>query len=249
MDLVRRALLDLQRQPKLLAMYVLAHFLLFVALRAGERLVGMGVDPASAPEWYPAFNLAKQFAMAAIVSAVQAVVFARLGKAIDRPLWKCASDQEALRRFFVLWFVVNLVGITTEQFVVNAQPSGDEGLIALSTLLYFTAHLFLFPLAVCIMFFGRLDWARIPEALAPFGRQLRLAAIAILLQLFVFSLSTATAGLLLLLLGKEGLDAAIFSPALAIVPLAALECLIFVLMWRVCMADRDSHLYEDPYEF
>lgn len=249
MELVRRALLDLRRQPKLLAVYVLAHFLLIVALRAGERLVGMGVDPASAPEWYPAFNLAKQFAMAAIVAAVQAIVFARLGKAIDRPLWKCASDQEALQRFFVLWFVVNLIGITTQQFLANAQPTGDQGLMALSTLLYLAAYLLLTPLATCIMYFGRLDWARIPEALAPFGRQLKLAASALLLQLLAFALNDVAAGVLLLVLGKDGLDAAIVAPALAITLPAALECLVFVVVWRVCMTDRDSHLYDDPYEF
>ncbi|NJL73375.1 MAG: hypothetical protein HC888_18505 [Candidatus Competibacteraceae bacterium] len=64
MEIVRRALLDLRRQPKLLAVYALAHFLLILVFRAGERLLGMGIDPAAAPEWYPAFNLGKQFAMA-----------------------------------------------------------------------------------------------------------------------------------------------------------------------------------------
>ncbi|NJL73376.1 MAG: hypothetical protein HC888_18510 [Candidatus Competibacteraceae bacterium] len=133
--------------------------------------------------------------------------------------------------------------------MVNAQPSGDEGRIALSMLLYLAAYLLLTPLAACIMYFGHLDWARLPEALAPMGRQLRLTASAILLQLLAFGLNDAAAGFLLLALGKDGLDAAIVAPALAITLPAAVECLVFVVVWRVCMTDRDSHMYDDPYEF
>lgn len=233
----------------LLLAYIGAHILLTIAVRALEHALGANVDPALAPSWYPAYNLGRQFVCAAIIAAVQAVLFARLGKAIDRPLWKCTGDAEALRRFFTLWFVINLIGVTMEQCAINAQNSGDEALQGLVALLYIPAYLLLPLLAACIMYFGKLDWANLLEALAPFGRQLRLAAGALLVMLFCLVANDAGAIALRNILGDDGLDRAVVLPALVIALPAALECLAFTVMWRVCMADRDSHYYEDPYDF
>lgn len=249
MEAIRRAWADLRHDPALPLVYVGAHALLFLGIRALEHALGAAAPDGEFPAWFPAYNLSRQLFVAACVALIQAVVFARLGRAIDRPLWKCADDAEAVRRFFVPWFVLNLFGILLQQLQINAQSAGDEGLYVFAEFTFLMAYVFSIPAGAAVMAHGALDWSRLGEILAPIGRQLRHVLLVFVLMAAGHVLNFVALALVYLASGEGGVDAAIVLPAIAIMPPAFIEALAFAVMWRILMLDRDTALYEDPYDF
>ena len=99
--LFTEAVNDLWRHVARVAQYVLATTMILALYRvcyaALEGLDASGNAYAAAP----AARLLLSIGLAASLSAVQALVFAPLGAAIARPLWKYRDWRDALRRFFL----------------------------------------------------------------------------------------------------------------------------------------------------
>jgi len=162
----------------------------------------------------------------------QTIVFARLGREIDRPLWKVKNDREALRHYFGLWFALNAGVIVlfeatnwaSWQFA-NDQPA------SLLFILMAAANILYIPIGACIMFTLRFEWRKLGESLAPLRRQFGKTALifGVNTLLFVFYLN-----LIMRTQSQQWLR-----PAIAAIA-GYFECLIFSATWFLCMFDREN---------
>lgn len=184
--------------------------------------------------------------LAAAVSSLQAVFFTKLGKRIDYPVWRCGDAGEALRRFFSLWLILNLVVLATVSFHLRAMISGASDLaVTLEFLIMAMAALYI-PLGACLMRRDVSASGDAASAFLPLLRQLRLVFPVMLLgiaQLFLlrvlqFAVPMDTVRGLLLVTAADA-------------PLAALDCLMFAMMWRVLMHDREASAAAEgsPFDF
>lgn len=249
MRLVAEAWEDLKRNRGAVLLYLGVHFLLVFILQSAElaatkavlfqrileEAMSLGRAAAHLPSWYAPYHLSRQLVVAGAIGLLQAVVFARLGKEIDRPLWKCGSDREALRRFFVVWFLLNLLQVTLRQLIISARRADFQDAEALFSLVFSLTWVLYLPIGVCIMYWGRLDWRHLGEALAPIVEQFRLTLLVFLLMLFQLVFDTVSAEVMR---GGHG----VMGPCVLVVVLTWIECLAFAAMWRICMVHRDTTL-------
>jgi len=177
-----------------------------------------------------------------VIAFAQTIVFSRLGRDIDRPLWKVRTDREAMKRFFMMWALFNL---TANGLLRLANIDyGDGEVIAINSLLFYAglaALIVCVPFGACIMFVGRVSSRTIAESLAPLGRQPgRTGAVfaVVLFQIVVFLLFMSV-------LVGSGEQRPSLLAGLAI-PLASgavqvyLDCLAFAATWHLCMVDRET---------
>ncbi len=243
MQVIVQAWKDLQDRLLLVFAYVGAHSLLFLTVGLLEWAVGFEPDGEVVPPGIAALKMLDQIALAAAIAAVQAIVFARIGKDIDRPLWKCSDDLDALRRFFLPWLLLNL-GYTAIAEVGSLAIRNDLGaLFQLTEMLRLFYMLLYLPIGACIMYWGRLDWNELGETLRPIVRQFALVLNVFLLQLAQHFVNLE---LSIVLQGKDPatLSYVLFF-ALGAMPITLLELLAFVAMWHVLMINRNAPEDED----
>lgn len=227
------------RRPCIL--YVLFNVLAGAAYHASELLVKGLLPENQTPSWVYPYSLGIDVLLAAISSVLQAVYFAQLGKNIDKPLWKCANGREALRRFWLPWFIINLVFITMFRLQVRfAQPTANE------TILFFEfgilmMYLLAVPVGACIMHWGRLDWTVLGETLAPLVRKFPLFLNVLGLNFLQWMLHIAV-----LMMWPEKQSWGLI-PLFGLInaPFAVMECLAFAAMWQICMIHRNSSYDQD----
>jgi hypothetical protein len=213
--------------------YMLWTSLLALALDWANLFPANEIATQPWPRWAPWYNIGFILVHAAAYALVTAVCFARMGANIDRPLWKCKNDAEALRRFFMPWFILNLFSLTLLD-AQNSLSQGENGGIQL--LIFFLLFVTTLPVGACVMYGGGLDWNILIELLRPFWRLFPLTLQAMLLLALEFFLLLSG---LVFHHNHPSLEGAWwFYPALNL-PLAYMDCLAFALMWRVCMIHRD----------
>ena len=104
---------------------VLFYIVACVVIVAIYRGVGNGMDRALTgvsaptrveidailpkPDWYLGGELVADILLAGLIALFQAVAYARLGSDIDKPLWKCRDDHDAVARFTSIWLMFNLL--------------------------------------------------------------------------------------------------------------------------------------------
>lgn len=217
-----------------------------IAYSLVDRFVFDAFPEGETPLWVPVYQLFMALVHAGFAAALQAICFARLGRDIDRPLWKCESDTEALRRFFEPWFLLNLVLVMLVHLAVRAQASGDESLWAGLQTIFMLFFVVTIPIGACIMYHGKLVWPELPEALRPMLYQMPHTLTVILVLLLEFVLISVNASVFQSLQSPTKY----FYLPITDVPVAFLDCLAFAAMWRVCMIQRDAGTEDqDPFEF
>lgn len=209
-----------------------------------SRLAASGISAIEEPAWAAALlPLGRDLLLASAYSAVYAILLARLGRNIDRPLWKCADDLEALRRFFEPWFILGLSVLLLQRLLGRAYAAEVQDLALFLELAHMAVIIFLIPVGACVMRMGRLDWRHLGDTLAPMFRQFHLTILVLLL------------GFMQVMLFYVWAQLAVDSPAyLAPIPFdllsAFLDLLAFAAMWRICMIDRDTPREdEDDFDF
>ncbi len=196
--------------------------------------------------WVSVVRILALCMLAAAVSGIQTVFFARIGKRIDYPIWRCGGAGEALGRFFSLWLILNLVVLATVSFHLRAMVSGASDLaVTLEFLIMAMAALYI-PLGACLMHRDGGLAGEPSAAFMPLFRQFRhvfpvmLLGVAqlFLLRVLQFTVSMDTTQGLLLVTAADA-------------PLAALDCLMFAMMWRVFMQDREASAAAEgsPFDF
>lgn len=242
MQLIVEAWKDLKSYPLWVAVYVGVHALLTALTQGLDAVLSLGVDKANLPGWVPVYQMGSQFAFAAVVSALQAVVFARMGKTIDRPLWKCRDDREALRRFFMLWFIFNLGILVIAHLHSNAIENNADEIAILLEILDFCVAIAYLPVGICIMHWGGMEWPSLGLALRPMLRQITLSFTVMTLLVFQYAFFIISSKSIVYAFGVGPLPIlpAVVLVPLLVLPMAFLEFLAFCAMWRVCMIYRQS---------
>ncbi len=181
--------------------------------------------------------------MATAGAIAACLAFSRMGRELDKPLWKVEGDLEALRRFFLPWFILGLGVTTVYRVLMTAAAQTEDPFMALFGLMtYVFLAAFVIPIGACIMFLGQFSWSTMGESLAPLSRQFVYVVGFLLFGFLVYMM------LFMLAIGfphRPGLDAPEAWLATGVFLLLDLlgalsECVVFAGIWLICRMDRDT---------
>lgn len=223
--------------------------LLYAAIFGGAEVVATLVTAAFQPSGEEPLSFSLRLLDVGIflfvvhaIALAQTLAFSRLGREIDRPLWKVRDDRDALHRFFVMWALISLATNGLMRLANMEYGAGESVsinyLLGLATLI---ACLVGVPAGAGIMFTGTVSSRTIGEGLAPLFRRPGHTAIVLAVMLSQLILG-ATFQSLLPVTGEEGPSLVL---RLAVVLASAfvqvyLDCLAFAGVWLICMLDRDT---------
>lgn len=241
MRLLRDAADAVQRNLPALLLYLavngvltVLYLLVYAAVRARYPTDGVSMVPQL-------IDLVVMFVLAGITAALHAVVFSRMGRDIDKPLWKVRDDRDALRRFYMLWLTADL-GLGALQWLASVKY-GEGDLAALNGLfflLFFLAFVVYIPCCACIMFFGHISRDTLGLALEPiikhFGRALPIFLVPLFQFALLFYVSAHRA------VEGDQLDLVRWMPIFLAtsVALSYFDCVIFAATWLVCIYNRET---------
>lgn len=234
MALLRAAFQALQHNGRTVLAYVAIKFALgsiTIALHSGyiePRAEALGEDLVKL------FGFITEIVIVPLIALVQTVAFSRLGRDIDRPMWRVASDAEATRLFYAMWLILGLVNLLAINLLNNAAPGIDDPGLQLTLLMFWLlGAVLLVPFGASVMFYGRAGTEQIGLALSTmmhhFPKTLLIVVVGFLFGFVIINL-------------QLGLPVWV-RPAVYIFD-AYLECYLFAAMWLVCMFHRDD--YEMP---
>jgi hypothetical protein len=226
--------------------YVAASTMVVAAYRIANAAVAAMIDKDAPPPWMPAFRLASLIWLAAGAALCAAAFFSLIGRRVDRPLWRCLDWRDGVRRFFLPWFILNLSQILVIDMMIKATDTEMHSLLPTLIMLGMALQAICVPVGACIMYSGRLDWSRLPAALAPIHGQFLLTLPVLFIGLGQWLLSHLSVDLIP---ADSGLD--ILWLGLYDVVLYGITCFAFVMMWRVCMLHRDQSMENrgNPFDF
>jgi hypothetical protein len=194
------------------------------------------------------YNFLVDLVLVASSAILQAGVFAAIGRDIDRPLYKVDGLGEAVRRFFLPWFLLNYIFLLIGEAGAGVTGPDDPlaGLVFLLTYVHFSVFI---AVGACIMFTGRFHLADILASLAPLFRQLPHTLLVFVVASLQFLLFISMVEFIFVTSeNKESLSWIYFSPISCIIQ-AVFDCIIFSAAWRICMLDRDAEQNEDDFDF
>lgn len=241
MQYLREAALDVQRN--------LSAFILYAAIFSGAHilltLVRAPFEPAvdeTVPNTLLILDIVLLLVLVHAIAFAQTIAFSRLGREIDRPLWKIRTDGEALKRFFMMWALINLTANGLLELSERDFGGGDA--VAINILLLFAglgAIVVSVPVGACIMFTGRVSSRAIGESLAPIFRQPARAGVVFLIMMA----QMLTVFLFLSLLVREDGQLPSMVARLGIglvsgIVQVYLDCLAVAATWHLCMVDRET---------
>jgi hypothetical protein len=183
------------------------------------------------------YTIVTNLFLTVVFSLAQAMAFSKLGADIDRPLWRVSGAGEAIRRFFQLWFILNLfvMAVSYLQAVIPDSPTG-EAFASLLLLLSVALIVVCVPMGACVMFRGPITWEEGARSFSPLMHELPrtlllffLSAISIVLDVNYHVITES--------LNQKWLTVLI-APAFAI-PSALIECFVFAGTWLICMTHRE----------
>jgi hypothetical protein len=238
LDILLKAVLAVQRNVPALGLY-----LLFTVPASALVLVGniwMGGTNPDAPvnAAMLAYEVAANAFLVVVYAFAQSIVFSRMGRLLDRPLWKCPGDREALKRYFPLWVLLNIIAVGSQRLMtwVPALMDNEAAAGPMVWIMAIVMAVYL-PFGAAIMFAGRPEWRELGEALGPLGRQWPKA-------LSVCFFSGATYMLLMLLVTAQPESQRWPLPAIDVIA-GYFDCLIFCATWLICMYDRQAPQDDD----
>jgi len=183
--------------------------------------------------WYIGGKLFADIAIACLVAMFQAIAYARLGRDIDKPLWKCRDDWDAVVRFGVIWVMFNLLNFALFQFQSTLGTRDLENAAVIVGLIALIWNLLYIPAGICLMHHGGLQNANFGEALMPMlhflPRTLLLMGLGFL-QLVLFEMLVFSV--------PESMRALPWVIGAFNVPIIYLECLGVAIMWTSCAEYR-----------
>lgn len=232
MRILGDALEAVQRNLYALVLYLAVTVGFSIAGQIANYVVGgPPEDPYASGAW-TAYLLGLDAVFLVAIGLAQAVVFSRLGKAIDRPLWKIEGDAEAVKRYFVMWVALNAAATGLDRAALWSHAVlGDDKLTATLALFHAVVIVVHIPIGAAIMFLGPFEWRKLPECLRPLWRQFPQTLVVVLFNGVWFAL------FILLLAQTESQQW--LRPALQVV-FAYVDCVVFAATWFICMLDRQE---------
>jgi len=245
LQILAEAFRDVHRNPGPLFLYLAITVGMSIGLAVLQYVVKrLGIEE-SLPAVSQSIGFVRDIVLALGDAVAASIAFSRLGRELDKPLWKIEGDWEALRRFFLPWFILSLGFVAVIQLLRAAVGSdaasgavvaADVGVIVLAACIV--------PLGACIMFHGRLDWREIPESLSPLAKQFPLALVFFLLGFVVFGL---LGDIHVLLARSLDVRNSAVAPVIEVLD-GYFECVIFAGIWEICRISRDM-IEEHDIEF
>ncbi len=193
---------------------------------------------ASPPLYWRLLATLSDLVQAAMASLGACIGLGRMGRDLDRPLWKIRTDGESIRRFFLPWFILIAGDSAVNRLLaLNIDAEAHPESILLYMLFCCALSAWIIPIGACIMFHGRLKWTQVGEALAPLTRSFSLTAFFLLFG-FISSLMLTFVALSLPL------------PYRLIIETADnfCGCIIFAGIWELCRFNR-NHPPEHDFDF
>ncbi len=226
--------------------YVAASAVVAAVFRLANVAVAAVIDKDAPPLWLPFFRLASLVWLAAGAALCAAAFFSMIGRQMDRPLWRCSGWQDGVRRFFLPWFILNLCQIMVIDMMIKVGEAGMHNVLPSLFMLDLALQAFCLPVGVCVMYGGRLDWARLPESLEPIYRQFLLVIPVLFLGLGQWLLIDLRGDLIATDAGLDILWLGLYDAVLD-----GITCYAFIMMWRVCMLHRDRSMenHGNPFDF
>jgi len=176
----------------------------------------------------------------------QTLAFSRIGKDIDRPLWKVSGDGEALKRYFVIWAAIGIFTVAVFRVLTMAGSAMDSDEFKLFALVvYLGLNSVATPVGACLMFARKPPLPEAPTALVPLVEQLPYT-----LAIGIFSFGWLFFSILqgsLLHDDPASMRLQVIYFALAIVNVF-IDCVVFALVWLICKDHRDNAA-DDDFEF
>lgn len=187
--------------------------------------------------------------MVAITSVINSVLLARIGREMDKPMWRVADDRDAFRLFFGLWFLIGLLILLYGQIVGPLIEGGDvtAEIVFVSGFCIWAALLHV--MGAFVMFYGRPHREEISQAFSTLGHHVAPVGAIVLVGLL--------GGLLLKNFEIQGTNLASTNanPAAQVAIHFAVSmlggaadalvgCYIFAYAWLVCIFHRDH--FEEP---
>jgi len=235
----RPAFQALQQNWAPVLVYMAVSFLLSASRLGVDTYVFPDVTRQDADTLTRTYMLGIDVAVMAIIALAQTIAFSRIGREIDRPMWRVSNDRLAISLFYKLWLLLAMMQLTTEQILVIVVQGTQDA--AAQLMLYLMWMLFislLTPLGACIMFYGRVGRHEAGQAFSTMVRHLPTTLmIAMIGVLF---------GMILIDLQPSLPEAAL--PALALAG-GYVDCFLFAAMWLVCIHHRDDFEDEEDDDF
>lgn len=236
--MIPEAFAAIQRNRVALLIYVGIVMSVYSAQLVGDTVVEARKDTI-APVYLNAYTFAADLLIAASYALAQCIAFARIGRELDKPLWKVETSFESLKRFFNLWFILMLVLMLLVRLAGRAGDAGNETMAYLLSFTWFTAALFAVPFGSAIMFYGRAGKDEIAKALDTFSHQFPRMLLLLFVVLIILSAVMALQDLGL----PKGLQ-----PIISLVDGFG-DCFIFACTWIVCMHHRDDDDADSDFDF
>lgn len=236
-DILLQAIQAVQRNISALGLYLLFTVPASALVLAGNVWMGTPVPDAPLTFGILVYEVVCSALLVGMYALAQALAFSRMGRAIDRPLWKCPGDREALKRYFPLWLLLNIVAVLSQHLGawIPAVMDNEAATMPMFWLMALVMATYL-PFGAAIMFAGRPEWSRLGESLAPLGRQWPKT-----LSICLFS---GVVYILLIVLIMQNQEQKWIQPVLDVIS-GYFDCLIFAATWLVCIMDRQTPQDDD----
>ncbi len=243
MLVLQDGLAGIKRNATTIALYI--GVVVVASLLVHTAIVRLGIVPGEDISWtVQGILLILSTIQAAVMSAAQAVVFSRLGADMDRPLWRSAGDQAALREFFWLWFTINLIGVLIGEAMQSAARANNEDALTfllLLLILYMPAAILV---GACFMYHRPANADELSQSLAPIGSQFRYVLAVLFLGLVQFGAFLWVTTQLDAAETESSLVLRLLNTATGMAFMAFLDCWMFTSSWRICMMHRDTALLD-----
>ena len=192
----------------------------------------MGKIPENPPFFsrFTFYDLFCRLTIVLLTALAQSIVFSRMARDIDKPLWRYATDREALVQFFPLWTGINfvVVGLFTLAGMALADSENSAQILYLMALLLAA---FSIPIGVTIMFRGKVTLETSQEALAVFSRQFPKMLVVILASFWFVFFS--------LFLAAQTSEQPFLRPFINIIGIY-FDCLLCAATIQICRIDRET---------
>ena len=232
MEILQQAIRAVQRNLHTLGLYLLVTFAANAVGVAAFAALGSPGESALGKELLFLCGLGIDVCFALVYSVAQAILFSRIAKDIDRPVWRIRDDREALRRYFFLWLILNGCVYLLKQLSSDVPALLDNQEIGFipSLLLLFATAVYI-PLGAAMMFQGTVKWRGLPEALSPYRRQFAKAFLLCCFGGILF---------LLMILLVERTESQPWLRVVIGIIFNYFDCVIFCAAWLICMLDRQN---------
>ena len=220
------------RVPTALILYAAALILSGWLHYGVEYVLETEVWGAMAPAAENTIRLARDLAVVVIAALVMPISFAMIGRDLARPLWKIGVPGEALRRFFLLWFIMNLLVVTVSH-ITNRLVQADSPVAGLMIGVVIILYATYIIVGAGVMYHGRFGPEDLSKALAPFVREVGQTGLMLLVALFTVLVALFTD------IEVENLSWLYHAPVSAVLS-ALLELVVFSGAWIICMTSQET---------